>query len=49
MRHHFVPVTNTKMGFCPLKCIVYIQMKMNVQLGNSFIDALKCQENGQVP
>lgn len=29
MRNHFVPVTNTEMGFCPLKCIVYVQMKMN--------------------
>lgn len=41
MRNHFATVTNMEMGFCPMKCIVYVQRKMNFQLGNSFIDVLK--------
>jgi len=49
MRNNFIPGTNTEMGFCPLKCIIYVRMKVNFQLGNSFIDTLKWSENGKVP
>lgn len=49
MRNHFVPLTNTEIAFHPLKYIIHVQMKMNFQLGNSFIDTLKWSENGKVP